>query len=256
MIRTKLHNAGDPGVAHPFADLILDRPEKRNAFTPDMLRSLTTAAIELDADPNVNAIALWGEGKTFSAGFDLELCATDPDALPALLTELANAIRVLRRCDTPVVIGVHGGAIAGGAALLAAADLVIADPSAKIGYPVTLLGLSPAVSAPTLQRATSTATTHAMLLDPRVNTAGDMHPNSPVHILTGIPEDVVPQTQLHAQRLAEKPAGAYAATKRWLNEIDQTDTDAIFNQALEASLATTNTEEQRTLLNAIWNAKS
>lgn len=253
MIRTHIHTQGEPGVAQSFADLILDRPIKRNAFTPDMLRSLTTAAIELDADPSVHAIAIWGEGKTFSAGFDLELCAMDADALPAMLTELANAIRVLRRCDTPVVMGVHGAAIAGGAALLAAADLVIADPSAKIGYPVTLLGLSPAVSAPTLQRATSSATSHAMLLDPRVRTAGELHPNSPVHILTGIPEDVVPQTQLHAQRLADKPAGAYAATKRWLNEIDQTDSDELYDLALEASLQTTGTEEQRTLLDSIWN---
>ena len=254
MIRTAIHKAGEPGVAQPFADLVLDRPDKRNALTPEMLRALTTAAIELDADPEVRAIAIWGEGKTFCAGFDLELCVDDDSALPALLTELANAIRVIRRCDTPVILGVHGGAIAGGAALLAAADLVIADPSAKIGYPVTLLGLSPAVSAPTLERATSTSRARAMLLDPRVQTAEALHPNGPVHVLTGLPEDVVPQTQLHAQRLAEKAPGAYAATKRWLNEIDGTDTDTVLDQALAASLATAGTEEQKRLLESIWNA--
>ena len=98
--------------------LRLDRPEKRNALTPRMLASLRS---HIDTSASARAIVLSGAGDIFCAGFDLSLCRDDGNAMSALLEGLSGVILSLRIAPCPVVISAHGGAIAGGCALLGAA---------------------------------------------------------------------------------------------------------------------------------------
>ena len=133
-----------------IAAVLLDRPEKRNALTPGMLEALCEALVQ--APKSHDAVVLGGEGKLFCAGFDLSLCKDDPSGgvMRQLLTGLSRACAIMRRTEKPVVIAAHGAAIAGGCALLGGGDVVVSDASAKLGYPVTKIGVSPAVSAPFL----------------------------------------------------------------------------------------------------------
>lgn len=235
-------------------EIIFDRPEKRNALTPAMLESLLEHVRALDSDPSCRAILLAGEGSTFCAGFDLSLCKENSDALAAMLRGLAEAIRALRETNKPVVIAAQGAAIAGGCALLAAADLVVTHQSAKLGYPVVRLGISPAVNAPALCAAVGPRAARLRLLDPEVFTGLDALHIGLAHLCVDLPEDTIPRAQIVAAQLAAKPPAALAATKSWLREVEQTLRGDHAQQALDASLALVGSTEERERLTALWSA--
>jgi methylglutaconyl-CoA hydratase len=234
------------------AELVIDRPAKRNALTPQMLDELNRAALELSADQSVRAILLRGEGTAFCAGFDLSLCVQSSEPLAAMLTGLSVLIRTLRRSPKPVVIAAHGAAIAGGCALLGAGDLVITDQYAKLGYPVVKLGISPAVSAPSLALAVQGRCARERLLDPALISGIEAARIGLVSRCVDLVEDVLPRAQIEAATLGEKPPHAFAATKRWLATIEGADHDAAFDAALSASLALVGGPEERARLAPLW----
>ena len=102
----------------------LDRADKRNALTPKMLANLCGA---IDRAMSAKAIVLSGVGEVFCAGFDLTLCREDDAVLGDLLTGLSRAVRAIRQAPCPVIASAHGAAIAGGCALAAACDIVVAS---------------------------------------------------------------------------------------------------------------------------------
>ena len=235
-----------------IALILLDRREKRNALTPDMLHNVAACVEEAsharDVSKRARAIILAGEGEAFSAGFDLKLCRDDPLALKALLVALADALRAIRSAPCSVVIGAHGAAIAGASAMLAACDFVVADTAIRIGYPVVRIGVSPAVSGPMLERAIGPGAARDRLLDPAVIDGRAADRLGLVHTLVDRPEMVRSAAIALAQRLAAKPAHALSATKRWLNEVDSSLDESQGARALEASLAIVGNVEERALL--------
>lgn len=249
----RAHRLPAPGTH--LAEIILDRPEKRNALTPAMLRDVRARLTELEADPNARAIILRGEGKAFCAGFDLDLCRDNSDALRDLLTELSLTIRALRRSPRPIVIAAHGAAIAGGCALLGGADLVVTHREARLGYPVVRLGISPAVSAPLFHGAVGDRAARLHLLGAGLFDGARAHEIGLAALCVDLAEDVVPRAQLEADKLASKPPGAFAATKRWLNEVDGSGADAAFDEALQVSLGLVGSDEERTALERMWAAR-
>lgn len=124
--------------------LTLDRPEKANALTADMLNALADGFEAASEDMSVKAVILTGAGKVFSAGADLDAVrnglATDP-AWERLSGALANA---------PVLtIAALNGTVAGGAmGMVIAADLRVSVPDAGFFYPVMSLGFLPQPSDP------------------------------------------------------------------------------------------------------------
>lgn len=247
MIRTEtVHREGKS-----IALVLLDRPEKRNALTPDMLTALCAA---LEAAPKSHdAVVLAGEGKLFCAGFDLALCKADPSGgvMRSLLSGLSGACAIMRRTQKPVVVAAHGGAIAGGCALLGGADVVVCDLHAKLGYPVTKIGVSPAVSAPFLSNNVTHGTAREMLLLPELISGEQAHARGLVHELVSGREAVRERAIEIAAQLAGKPPHAYAATKGLLNTIEGSDQDGLIRAALEASLSLTGGEEEQRLLSQL-----
>ncbi len=230
--------------------VVLDRPDQRNALTSEMLDVLRRSASEAARD--AAALVLRGEGPVFCAGFDLKLCRETPDgsAMRALLTGLSEAIATLRGLPIPVVVAAHGAAIAGGCALLGGADVVVADRGAKLGYPVVKIGVSPAVSAPFLRLNVGDGAARARLLDSGLISGEEAARMGLVHELVDLPEDVLPRAIEEARALAEKPAHAIAATKRWLNEIDPIGDGG--RRALDVSLGLAGSEEERVRLAAMF----
>ncbi len=232
----------------PVARLAFDRPDRRNALTPASLAALATEA-RAATEAGARAIVLAGEGRSFCAGFDLTLCKDDPNAMRELLIGLSRAIVTLRTLSTPVVAAVQGAAIAGGAALLGGADVVVADRDAMIGYPVVKIGVSPAVSAPFMRHSIGDGPTRARLLDTELITGQRAYELGLVHELVDSRDDVAPRALELAQELAAKPPGALAATKSWCNELGDT---SPAQRALEVSLSLTGGDEERELLEKIW----
>lgn len=249
MIRIEHLAAGDGRIALA----LLDRREKRNALTPDMLANIRACAERVHGEhPHSRALVLAGEGDVFCAGFDLSLCRDDELAMSALLTRLSAAARALRRLPVPVVIAAHGAAIAGGCALLAGADYVVTDERAKLGYPVVRLGVSPAVSAPMLRLAVGDGHTRERMLDPALIDGREAVRIGLAHECVADPSEVRPRAIEVARAFAAKPPHALATTKRWLNRVDGSDDDAPLDRALHASLALAGGDEERSRLEALW----
>ncbi|MFG0305047.1 MAG: enoyl-CoA hydratase/isomerase family protein [Phycisphaerales bacterium JB040] len=231
--------------------ITLDRADKRNALTPEMLAGLTDA---LRTGEGTRAVLLRGAGRVFCAGFDLTLCRDDgPDqpTLRSLLEGLSECVTALRACEAPVIVAAHGAAIAGGCALLAGADVVVSDGDARLGYPVTILGVSPAVNAAFLALAVGDGAARRALLLPELFSGAEGHRLGLVHELVVSREDVEEHARVIAESIAAKPGAGTGATKAWLNELED-GRDAGSGAGLHASLSLVGGDESRALLKKAW----
>lgn len=242
MIRSSLEDA--------IAVIALARPEKKNALTPAMLVDFNRAIGSIG--PSAKALLIQGDGDAFCSGFDLSLCRDNSDALGELLSGLSAAIAALRALPIPVVMAVHGAAIAGGCALLGGADIVITHTDAKLGYPVVKLGISPAVSMPFLMPAVGPAPARARALDASLISGTEAHRIGLAHECLPTAAEVLPRARTIAGELAAKPTVGLRATKSLLNELDRTDSLERARRGLETSLALVGSVEERERLAQLW----
>ncbi len=138
--------------------LTLNRPEKRNALNAGVVDALTRALVDASEDGDVAVILLRAAGTDFCAGADLaemEAMAgeSDPVANLADAQKLGELLVLMRRHSKPIIAAVHGRALAGGAGLATACDLVLAREDAVFGYPEVHLGFVPAMVMALLRRA-------------------------------------------------------------------------------------------------------
>lgn len=134
----------------------LNRPEKRNALNGALIKCLREALREADADENLRAIVIRGEGKDFCSGADLEtlreISESSYEENLADAERLTDLFGLIRRVRIPVIAAVHGRALAGGAGLASACDIVLATRSAIFGYPEVKIGFVPAIVTAFLRR--------------------------------------------------------------------------------------------------------
>lgn len=131
----------------------LNRPERLNALSPSLVSDVITAFRTLNRERGIRAIVLTGAGRAFCSGADLS-GETDPapDAedrgkvglVYRTQEHLVDMILAVHECEKPVIAAVHGAAVGGGLALALAADLRVADPTAKFGSVFIKVGLSSA----------------------------------------------------------------------------------------------------------------
>jgi len=128
----------DSGVAL----LQLNRPEARNALSPQMREEIITSLERLDADPNVRCVVLAGSDEFFAAGADIKAMAERPlDAAPDP-KGMEFWIR-LAAIGTPTIAAVSGYAFGGGCELALACDMTVADEKTRFGQPEITLGIIP-----------------------------------------------------------------------------------------------------------------
>ena len=134
------------------ATVALNRPEVHNAFDDKLIRELTVALVDLEREPNVQAIVLSGVGPSFSAGADMawmrRMAAAPEEDNRADALKLAELMRTLAFLTKPTLARVHGNAFGGGVGLVACCDIAIASTEAKFGLTEVKLGLVPAVISP------------------------------------------------------------------------------------------------------------
>lgn len=143
-----LEEIDDRGVAH----IALTRPDKHNAFNAELIAELTTVLQGFDSDTRVRCLLLTAEGKSFSAGADLNWMRSMADASERENLEDARALaRLMATLDGlrhPTIALVQGPAIGGGVGLVACCDIVLAAESALFALSEVRLGLIPAVIQP------------------------------------------------------------------------------------------------------------
>jgi methylglutaconyl-CoA hydratase len=195
----------------------LNRAEKRNAINAASVELLHQFLQQADLDADVRVVVIRGAGKDFCAGADLDelLASVDrtPDQNEASAYRLGQVFERIRMLPKPVVALVQGRALAGGAGLATACDLVLASDTAQMGYPEIQRGFVPAMVATLLQRATGEKIALDLILTGRLLGAEEAR-------MAGLVSRVVPAAELQnegialALQLAGSSATALALTKR------------------------------------------
>jgi len=120
----------------------LDRPERRNALSPEVMGELATAVEELDGDPRVHCIMIAGSTDVFAAGADIKAMSerSFQDVLESSTIAFWNR---LAACRTPMIAAVSGFALGGGCELALMCDMIVASETAEFGQPEITLGIIP-----------------------------------------------------------------------------------------------------------------
>ena len=120
--------------------LTLNRPERRNALTIELLTELISAIEVASEEPHVRILILRGAGAAFCTGLDLKEAADQAKA-HATAEAVANTLIAISQTRLITIAAVHGAAVAGGAGIMSACDFVVAAVRTKIGYPEVRRGL-------------------------------------------------------------------------------------------------------------------
>jgi methylglutaconyl-CoA hydratase len=198
--------------------VLLARPEKKNALDRQMADELFAALAQLEGDAAVRVIHLAAEGDDFCAGADLEALERTLEAGSDVHRQDAEALgRVflaIRALMKPVVCTVRGRALAGGAGLATACDLVLAHEGAEFGYPEVRVGFVPAMVMTMLRRAVGEKHAADLVLTGRIINAEEAE-------RIGLVSRVVPaatyddEIDATLQQISRAPTTALALTK-WL----------------------------------------
>jgi methylglutaconyl-CoA hydratase len=203
--------------------LTLNRPDKRNALNAELIDLLHQSLERADLDGEVRVVVLRGAGKDFCAGADLdELLASAERSLAeneAAALRLGTVFRRIRELPKPVVAMVHGRALAGGAGLATACDLVIAAASAQLGYPEIQRGFAPAMVMALLRRLVGEKIALDLVLTGRILSAEEARSAGLVTRVEA-DSDLERESLALAARLAAASATALGITKRLFYELD------------------------------------
>ena len=211
---TRIRLFRDGGIGR----VLLARPEKKNALDRQMADELFAALAQLEGDATVRVIHLAAEGEDFCAGADLEALERTLEAGSDVHRQDAEALgRVflaIRALMKPVICSVRGRALAGGAGLATACDVVLAHEGAEFGYPEVRVGFVPAMVMTMLRRAVGEKHAADLVLTGRIINAEEAE-------RIGLVSRVVPaatfddEIDATLQQVSRAPTTALALTK-WL----------------------------------------
>ena len=245
-----------------IATLTFDRPEKRNALSPEMIRELMEAFDELERGP-ARVIILTGAGKAFCAGMDLAslhemAVALDvnptPGTTPGTLKDgatpggrqgaaeealqnsrtIARLFRRIYEFPKPLVAAVNGAAIAGGCGIATLCDFTVAAPEAKFGYTEVKIGFLPAIVSVFLIRQVGEKVARDLLLTGRIFDAREAYELGLVSEVTKS-EGLLEYARALAVSLLEASPTSLASTKRLLGELARPELDRELDLAIEAN---------------------
>ena len=234
-----------------LATITLDRPEKRNALSAELISDLEGVLEVVKGDDSVRVLTLRGEGKSFCAGMDLQGVLDDAAKMAGMLHGLSRAMAAIRRLAVPTIASVQGAAVGGGCGLAVVCDYAFSHAGAKLGYPEVELGVCPAVVAPWLIRRLGAGRARSLLL-----AGGTMPAEQALEI--GLIDQVVAQEELtesvqaFAAKLAKGGQQAMAVTKHWLNELEGAFDDPVFERAAQISADVIAGEEAQERLSRIF----
>ena len=229
-------------TAGAITTITLNRPDRRNALTPELIAEFTQA-LEDAMNPECGVVILTGAGQAFCSGLDVEhlesLTSDDDRAVRHDSEHMANVLRALYDFPKPVIAAVNGSAIAGGMSLATIADFTLAVPEAKFGFNEVRVGFVPAIEASFLLRQVGEKRTRDLLLTGRMLKAQEA---LQLGLVTQIvfADELMQAARALAQQLLLNSPQAMQATKRLLaihasKRLTQEIEDAIEVNALHRS---------------------
>ncbi len=211
----------------PAARVTLNRPDKRNALSLELMQELTSALRELSAHPETRTIVIDANGPAFSAGHDLsEMIGREEAFLDELFATCTVMMETIHALPQPVIAQVHGIATAAGCQLVAACDLAVAAEGTRFATPGVKIGLFCSTPMVPVSRAVGRKRAMQMLLT-----------GEPIDAATaldwGLVNQVVPAGELESavERLTEAIARSSAYTvgvgkHAFYEQIDRAEADA------------------------------
>jgi methylglutaconyl-CoA hydratase len=216
------------------ATLTLNRPDKRNAISYELIEDLIRALEEVK-DSNARVLILTGAGKAFSSGLDLDnlkaLIGRTPEQNLEDSRTMVGLFRSLYEFPKPTIAAVNGAAIAGGTGLALLCDFTLAVPEAKFGYTEVRIGFVPAIVSTFLLRQVGEKIARDLLLTGRTFDAAEA-------LKWGLINEIVPPDKLLdrarelAALLAENSPLSLFQTKRLLTEHAHAELDAQIEAAI------------------------
>lgn len=230
-----------------LAIITLNRPEKRNAISYDLIDDLLAALREVAKSP-AHILILTGAGKAFCSGMDLDnlkaLIGRSPGQSLEDSKTMASLFRTLYDFPKPTIAAVNGAAIAGGTGLATLCDFTLAVPEAKFGYTEVRIGFVPAIVSTFLLRQVGEKIARDLLLTGRLFDADEAK-------RIGLINDVVAPGQLmdRARQLAatllENSPASLRYTKRLLSDAARAAMDAQIETAVRENAAVRSTADFR-----------
>ncbi len=223
--------------ARGIAVLTLNRAEKHNALSAQMIAELTQAALQLGADETVRAVILTGAGKSFCAGGDLgwmqEQMAADPETRFREARKLAEMLQALNALPKPLIGALQGNAFGGGVGMASVCDVAIGADHLKMGLTETKLGLIPATIGPYVIARMGEARARRVFMSARLFGAGEA-------VELGLLSRSVPAVDVMAAAEAEAlpylqcAPGAVASAKALAQSLGPQITDAVIDSTIAA----------------------
>jgi methylglutaconyl-CoA hydratase len=215
--------------------ITLNRPERRNAMTPEMQDELIAAMNEATVS-DCRVVVFVGAGEGFCAGLDLSALQGMNDKSAAEHTadaeRVARLFRTLYELPKPTIAAVHGAAIAGGTGLATICDFTLAVPGAKFCYTEVKIGFVPALVSVFLTLQVGDKRARDLLLTGRVFTSEEAYRFGLVNEVVP-PELLAVRTRELAEALKANSPQSLAATKRLLAGQNK----ALLDEAIAAALA-------------------
>jgi methylglutaconyl-CoA hydratase len=223
--------------------LTLNRPERRNALTIELLSELN-AAIKIASDqPRERVLILRGAGAAFCTGLDLREAA-DLTKAHATAEMVARTLITISQTHLVTIAAVHGAAVAGGAGIMSACDFVVAANGTKIGYPEARRGLVAGLVMTFLRRQVGERNMRELLLGSELIDAERAREIGLVNRVVA-PDDVMGEAEKFAESVLQGAPGALRQTKRLIEELWPSSVNEDVNLALRYHLQARESEEAR-----------
>jgi methylglutaconyl-CoA hydratase len=229
------------------ATTTLNRPEKRNAISYELIEDLLAALDEV-ANSSARVLILTGAGKAFCSGMDLDNLKALADRSPEQSLKdseiMARLFRSLYDFPKPTIAAVNGPAIAGGCGLASLCDFTLAVPEAKFGYTEVRIGFVPAIVSTFLLRQVGEKHARDLLLTGRIIGVEEAH-------RIGLINEIVPAEKLIARarelasQLMENSPASLVCTKRLLSDHARVQLDTQIQAAVRENAAIRATKDFR-----------
>jgi methylglutaconyl-CoA hydratase len=195
----------------------LNRPERRNALTLELLTELQAAVKVVSDQPQERVLILRGAGAAFCTGLDLK-AAADHTKAHATAEMVANTLVAISQTHLITIAAVHGAAVAGGAGIMSACDFVVAAKGTKIGYPEVRRGLVAGLVMTFLRRQVGERNMRELLFGSELLDAERAKEIGLVNRVVAR-DDVMSEAQKFAESVLQGAPGALAQTKRLVDEL-------------------------------------
>jgi methylglutaconyl-CoA hydratase len=232
--------------------LTLNRPDKRNALSFQLLDELTQALDEVERSA-AQVMILTGAGKAFCAGMDLEELKTLTDKSHAENVadsrKMAQIFRRLYDFPKPTIAAVNGAAIAGGTGLATMCDFTLAAPEAKFGYTEVRIGFVPAIVSSILVWQVGHKLARDLLLTGRIFDAAEAYRLGLVNELVE-PEQLMNRAGELAMQLMENSPTSLRLTKKLINGFISAQLNVQIEKAIEENAGIRQTADFREGVNS------